>query len=274
MSNEAAKKALSITAKVLTWIVIAITVFMMIFTIVSTIVFDKNDRSLFGLRFYIVLSDSMSPSEKNADDEVHFYAGDIVLIGEVDDATALQPGDVIAFISHNSDSFGETVTHMIREVRKSADGRVLGYVTYGTNTGAIDEALVEPEYVLGSYSGRLPGLGYFFQFLKSTPGYIVCILIPFLILILYNGANVIKLFRRYKKEQMAVMEAERAEIAKEREESAKMLLELQALKEQLAKQAQGESPAPAPEAPKSEENSESKEEIPAETEASTEENNN
>ena len=244
MSKETAKKALGIASKVLTWIIIAVTVFMMIFTIFSTLTFDRNDRNLFGIRFYIVLTDSMSPSENNKDDDVHFNAGDIVLIKNVKDAKALQPGEVIAFVSQNSDSFGETITHMIREVRTTEEGNVIGYVTYGTNTGTDDEALVEPEYVLGTYAGKLPKVGHFFSFLKTTPGYIVCILVPFLLLILWQGVNVVRLFKQYKREQMADMEAERAQLAKEREESARMMRELQALREQLAQQT-GEMETPA-----------------------------
>ena len=74
------------------------------------------------------------------------------------------------------------------------------------------------------------------MFLKTPQGYIVCIFIPFLLLILYQGINCIKLFRRYKKEQMEEMETERAQIEKEREESAKMMEELMALKAQLEEQ--------------------------------------
>lgn len=243
MSNETAKKALGIASKVLSWIVIAVTVFMMIFTIFSTLTFGRNDRNLFGIRFYIVLTDSMSPSENNKDDDVHFNAGDIVLIKNVKDATALEPGDVIAFISQNSVSFGETVTHMIRERRETTDGKFLGYVTYGTNTGTDDEALVEPEYVLGTYTGKLPAVGHFFSFLKTTPGYIICILVPFLILILWQGVNTVRLFKQYKGEQMADMQAEREQIAMEREESARMMRELQALKEQLAQRTGANSTA-------------------------------
>ena len=234
MSTVTAKKALGIITKVLTWILIAITAFMMVFTIFSVLTFDRNDRNLFGIRFYVVLSDSMSPSENNKDDKVHFNAGDIVLIKNVDNASDLQPGDVIAFISQNSASYGETVTHRIRERRTTPTGKLIGYVTYGTNTGTNDEALVEPEFVLGVYAGKLPSVGRFFQFLKTTPGYIVCILVPFLLLILWQGVNTVKLFKRYKQEQMADMQAERDQIAKEREESAAMLRELQALREQLA----------------------------------------
>ena len=226
-------KILNIILKVVTGILIAFTVFIMLFTVISVTTLDRNDRNLFGLRFYIVQTDSMSPSENNAHLDVHFNAGDIILIKNVKDPTALKSGDIIAFISANKASYGETVTHMIREPRYDARGGLLGYVTYGTNTNTDDDALVEPEYVIGAYAGKLPGVGHFFAFVKSTPGYICCILIPFLLLILYNGADVIRLFRKYKKEQTAILDAEKAEIAAERARNEEMLRELMELKSQL-----------------------------------------
>ena len=177
----------------------------------------------------------MSPSENNKDMDVHFNAGDIVIVSRVDDPKALEPGDIISFMSMNSDSIGETITHMIREVKKTEDGVVIGYVTFGTNTGVDDEAIVEPSYVLGKYVGKLPVIGQFFAFVKSTPGYIICILVPFLLLILYNGVNVIRLFRRYRREQLADLEAEREELRAERAENQRMMEELLALKAQLEK---------------------------------------
>ena len=242
---DTTKKYFNIALKVVTWLLVAFTVFMMIFTVVTLTTVDKNNRSIFGVKFYIVQTDSMSLSENNKEMDVHFNAGDIVIIKNVKDTRSLQVGDVIAFMSTNSVSYGETVTHMIREVKKTEDGKVLGYVTYGTNTGTDDEALVEPEYVLGVYSGKLPGVGRFFAFVKSTPGYIVCILVPFLLLILYNGVNVIRLFRKYKREQMDAMQAERDKIDTERAENHRMMQELLALKAQLEKKEGGEVTSPA-----------------------------
>ena len=239
------KKVMNIALKVVTWLLVAFTVFMMIFTVLTVTTVDRNDRSIFGIKFYIVQTDSMSLSENNKNMDVHFNAGDIVIIKNVKDPRNLQAEEIIAFMSTNSVSYGETVTHMIREVKKTEDGRVLGYVTYGTNTGTNDEALVEPEFVLGAYSGKLPGVGKFFAFVKSTPGYIVCILVPFLLLILYNGVNVIRLFRRYKREQMEEMQAEKNKIDAERAENQRMMQELLALKAQLDKKDGGEGTPPA-----------------------------
>ena len=243
--NSVIKKILNIFIKAVACLLVAFTIFMMIFTIVSVNTVGRNDRDIFGMRFYIVKTDSMSPSENNKDMDVHFSAGDIVIIKNVKDPKALEAGDIIAFMSMNKVSYGETVTHMIREVKTTADGRVLGYVTYGTNTGTNDEALVEPEYVIGQYSGKLQGVGNFFAFVKSTPGYIICVLVPFLLLILYNGVNVIRLFRKYKREQMEEMQAERDKIEAERVEAQRMMQEILELKAQLDKKNSSPEESPA-----------------------------
>ena len=88
--------------------------------------------------------------------------------------------------------------------------------------------------MLGKYKTKLPGVGKFFQFLKTTPGYIVCILLPFLLLILMQGLHCIQLFRRYKAEQTAELRQQQEQLEKERAEAQKMLSELSALKQQLA----------------------------------------
>lgn len=88
-------------------------------------------------------------------------------------------------------------------------------------------------YVLGKMEKCVPKIGTFFQFLKTPQGYLVCIFIPFMLLIVYQGLNCIKLFRRYKQEQMEEIEREKTKIEIERVENAKMIAELQDLKRQL-----------------------------------------
>ena len=229
------KKILNISIKVITWALALFTVFMMVFTIVSVTTLDRNDRSIFGMKLYIVQTDSMSRSENNKDMKVHFNAGDIIIVKEAENRTALKAGDIISFMSTNSSSYGETVTHMIREVKYDENGKLLGYVTFGTNTNTDDEALVEPEYILGVYWGKIPGAGNFFAFVRTTPGYIICILVPLLILILYNCINIIRLFCKYRREQLKEMQAERDKIDEERAENQRMMQELLALKAQLEK---------------------------------------
>ncbi len=217
------KKVLRIFKTALVWLVVLLAVSMMVFTVISVTTFNRNDRSLFGFKLYIVNSDSMAATD--------FNAGDLILVKEVDPST-LKAGDIITFMSQDTDSFGETVTHKIRKLTTDAEGNP-GFITYGTTTDTDDETIVTYPYVLGQYKSHVPRLGTFFNFLKTTPGYFVCIFVPFMLIILYEGVKFFNLFRRYKKEQMEEMQAERDKIEAEKIENAKMLEELRALKAQL-----------------------------------------
>ena len=224
------KKILNIVKQILVWLVVLLAICMMIFTVISVTTFNRNDRSLFGYKAYVVTSDSMSKTD--------FDAGDLILAKEVDPAT-IKEGDIITYMSQNPESFGETITHKVRSLTTDANGNP-GFITYGTTTDTDDATIVTYPYVLGKYEKAVPNVGSFFSFLKTTQGYFVCIFIPFMLLILYQGLNCIRLFRRYKQEQMQEMETERAKIEAERAESAKMMEELLALKAQLENQKNGE----------------------------------
>ena len=217
------KKALSIIKTTFVWLMVLLAVMMMIFTVISCTTFNRNDRSLFGYKMYIVNTDSMAATD--------FNAGSLILVKEIAPST-LKEGDIITFMSQDTDSFGETITHKIRKVTTDAEGNP-GFVTYGTTTNVDDETIVTYPYVLGRYESHIPGLGTFFNFLKTTPGYFVCIFTPFMLIIVYEGVKFFNLFRRYKKEQMEEMQAERDKIEAEKLENAKMLEELRALKAQL-----------------------------------------
>lgn len=220
------KKTLQIAKKAVVWLVVAIAVCMMLFTVVSVLTFNRSNRSLFGCRAFIVLSDSMSKTD--------FSAGDLVLVKQVDPIT-LRPEDIIAYTSQNPSNFGETVTHKIRSLTTTSDGQP-GFITYGTTTDTDDESIVTYPYVLGKYQTHFAGVGTFFQFLKTPLGYVLCILTPFLILIGMEVRRCILLFRQYREEQKAELQAERDQLAAERAETQRMIQELQQMKEQLAPQ--------------------------------------
>lgn len=217
------KKVFNIIKTTLIWLLVLLAVSMMIFTVVSVTTFNRNDRSLFGYKMYIVNSDSMAATD--------FDAGSLILVKEVDPET-LKEGDIITFMSQNTESFGETVTHKIRKITTDAEGK-RGFITYGTTTDTNDATIVTYPYVLGKYEKHIPGLGTFFNFLKTTQGYFICIFTPFMLIIIYEAVRFFNLFRRYKQEQMEEMRLEKEKIEAEKEENAKMLEELKALKEQI-----------------------------------------
>lgn len=230
------KKTWEIISNVLVWLLVIVAVGMMVFTIVSVNTFNRSDRNIFGYKAYIVLSDSMSATD--------FDAGDLILAKQVDPWT-LQPGDIIAFTSQDTESYGQTITHKIRSLTTDANGNP-GFITYGTTTGVDDAQVVTYPFIQGKYQFALPGVGTFFQFLKTTQGYIVCILIPFLLLILYQGLNCVKIFKMYKAEQMAELQAEKDALEAQRKQSEEMMAQLLAIQQQMALQNQQKPAADAP----------------------------
>ncbi len=217
-------KVLNVIKNVFTWLLVAAAVCMMVFTVVSVTTFDRNDRALFGYKAFICRSDSMKATD--------FASGDLVFVKEVS-PTTIKEGDIISYRSEDPDTFGETFTHKVRSLTTDEDGQPC-FITYGTTTGVDDELPVKYMQVQGRYAFDIPKIGTFFTFLKTTPGYFICIFLPFMLLILMQGLNTVKLFRKYKNEQMEELQTERAKIEEERKRSMEMMKELQALKEQFA----------------------------------------
>ena len=183
------KRVLGIIKSILVWIFVIFAVSMTIFTVISVNTFNRNDRSILGYKAYIVNTDSMSKTD--------FKAGDLILVKETDPST-LKAGDIITYMSQNSESFGETITHKIRKVTTDSRGNP-GFITYSTTTDQDDDTIVTYMYVLGKYEKTIPDIGTFFNFMKTPQGYILCIFVPFMLLIIYQAVNFVMVFRRYKR---------------------------------------------------------------------------
>lgn len=205
-----AKKALKITGNVLTVAVAILVVIMTVLTVFSMVFNRDGTASVFGVQAYVVQSDSMTPE---------FAAGDVIFSEEVN-PEELVAGDIITFISRDSASYGQTITHCIREV--TTHNGELAFITYGIATGVDDGTPAVASDVLGRYTFRIAGLGSFFEFLKSVPGYIVCILLPFLVIIGLQVANIVSAVRAARAEKVAAAAAERSRVEALEEEVARL----------------------------------------------------
>ena len=183
------KKALSIAGRVLTILLLIFAVFVMVFTVISVSTVGKADADFLGFKPNIVLSDSMQDT---------FAVGDLEVSRKVD-PESLAAGDIITFRSIDPANYGSVITHKIREITHYEGG--LAFVTYGTTTGVDDAYPVPADKVLGKYVFRLPKMGYFFEFLRTTAGYVTVILLPFLVLIGLQLFRFVRLARQYKAEQ-------------------------------------------------------------------------
>lgn len=188
MNKKKAKKVLSVIKDVFSWIIIVGALLCTVFTVVLVSTSNQNGYEIFGHKFYIARTDSMSATD--------FSAGDLVICKSVD-VNTLQEGDIITFVSKSVKSYGQTVTHKIRRITKDVNGD-RAFVTYGTTTDTDDDALATE--VLGKYTGKIKGVGNFIVFSKKPIGYILLIFLPFSILITFQTINCVKLLKENEKD--------------------------------------------------------------------------
>ena len=222
-NNKAKLPVAGVIRRTVTIILFAVTVVVMVFTVFSVMNINNDaSKGVFGYRFYIVVSGSMW-------DE--FQPGDVIAARQTDTGL-LGPSDIITFRSIDPERYDEIVTHKIRE-KITYEGKP-AFITYGTATNVDDEYPALAEKVVGVYAFRLPKAGYVFQFLKTPAGYFSIIFTPFLLIILFEGLRFFSLLKKYKKEQMTEIEAQKAEVAEERKRAEDMLKEIAELKAQLS----------------------------------------
>ena len=221
------KKVINVFKTIVSCLIVIVALFAIVFSIISASAVGNNKRSLFGYKFFIVLSDSMSATD--------FSAGDMIVVKEVD-VNDLEKDDIITFYSMDSKSVGEIITHKIREVIEK-DGVLIGFKTFGTTTNTDDESLVEPPYVIGQYQFNIPKMGYFIEFMKKPVSYIFFVALPFAIIIGYEVYKCIKIINEIKKEKLSIETEKREQLLEEeRLKNEQMQKEIEELKKRLSEE--------------------------------------
>ena len=174
--------------------------------LVNSFIHPDEIPSFFGWKPFIVLSGSM---------ETEIDAGDVAVVRETDTAS-LKKGDIIAFKS------GEIViTHRIYDIiQEEGETR---YITKGDNNNAEDNGYVLPEQIEGVYQFKISRLGNLAMFIQTPIGMIVCLSVPFIILVLVQIVDS-KRNQKYIKEKgnkQKIMEEEIEKLKKENEELMK-----------------------------------------------------
>lgn len=129
-----------------------------------------------------------------------------LLVSRQTEITAVEPGDIVCFLTENAQIYGSVVTHRVVEICTGADGAVL-LQTKGDANLVADGYLVEQENLIGKvvwYSGGSSVLATAFSFLTDKVGFLGCIVFPCLILATFVlrscVANIQEELRRAKEE--------------------------------------------------------------------------
>lgn len=218
--------------KVLNTVVNAILVFAIALAAVCTYVSFVSTSgngvpSIFGIRVFSIQTESMYPT---------LLPGDLIFDTAVKEPEDLRVGDVITYWTVIN---GERVlnTHRIHEIYDG--GGYLIYATKGDNNTIADPLTVHESEVVGKYSFRVGGLGKVFDYLQTSVGFLIVIVIPVFIFFLFH---LIQFFRvlfayqnvknRIKYEQERGTAEDLIEKEKQQQEDAKAKLEAE-MREQL-----------------------------------------
>ncbi len=199
MSTE--KQKTSVGHRVLTIVGIVLCVILIPMLIINCTLIVKSftnpDKvpSMFGVAPMIVLTDSMYPD---------IQSGDLVFCKTVD-AEDVKEGDIIAFFDPAVSRTQSVVTHRVESIDRTGG---LEFITKGDANNTADNMPVPAKNLVGLYFGKIKGAGNIAMFMQSTTGFIICVLLPILLFVLYDFLR----RKMYEKESANDTEALKAEL--------------------------------------------------------------
>ena len=134
---------------------------------------------------YTIVSPSMVPN---------INVLDVIITTRVSDPAKIKVGDVITFNSTDYRSSGVTVTHRVKKIEKTSDGKYL-FTTKGDANNTEDATRQPFSSIYGKVLLRLPKLGYIQYILSTVLGWLLLIIIPTVLII---GADIIKIINTIK----------------------------------------------------------------------------
>ncbi len=129
--------------------------------------------TVLGLRVFSIQTDSMYPT---------LNPGDLIIDKAVKDSSQLQVGDIITYWTVIN---GERVlnTHRISQIYDG--GGHLIFETKGDNNSISDSLTVHESEVVGIYSSRIAGVGKVFDYLQTSTGFLIVVVVPVFLFFLY-----------------------------------------------------------------------------------------
>lgn len=202
MSSENKKKALTLLGAALCVILIPILVINLTL-IIKSYTNTEEVPTLGGYCPLIVLTGSMEPE---------ISSGDMIICHTIE-PSEVKTGDVISFFDPEGNGLS-VVTHRVVEIVQ--ENGSLSFRTKGDANNVEDKAPVPAENLVGIYQTRIRGAGNLAMFMQSTPGFVVCVGLPLLCMVVYDLLR----RRRYEKSKKEDTDALLAELEMLRKEKA------------------------------------------------------
>ncbi|MBE6967634.1 MAG: signal peptidase I [Ruminococcaceae bacterium] len=142
--------------------------------------------SIFGIRIFSIQTESMYPA---------LMPGDLIFDTAVKDPGELRVDDIITYWTVIN---GERVlnTHRIEEIYDG--GGYLIFSTKGDNNTTADPLTVHESEVVGKYSFRVGGLGKVFDYLQTSTGFLIVIVVPVFLFFLFHLVQFFRVLFEYQ----------------------------------------------------------------------------
>lgn len=143
--------------------------------IFATLSLNNDNMTLFGCRFYYVLTGSMEPD---------IAEGSFIVVKQTK-AEELSVGDVISFYSDDPDIEGKINTHAIYSIEQDENGKEY-FVTRGSANPAPDDYPVYAEDIRGKVVWDSLAAGKIFKVLSNRTVSFCLTVLPIAIIVLIN----------------------------------------------------------------------------------------
>lgn len=200
------KKAFGIFGDVILVLLILLALSGIIYSFSKSTSHGYSIPKIFGKWMSVVQTESMDTGEKGC-----IKAGDLVFGDSNTSYSDLKVGDIVFFLNDKVlDKDGNQTTivvvHRIYEEIIDIHGTVLGYRTKGDANPYVDQdngvdALTEANYV-GTYTGKVGGFGKVINFLTSSLGFGLCIVLPIFLYLIWQVIKLVQVIMHNKKVDM------------------------------------------------------------------------
>lgn len=216
LPNTKVKKVLGVVANAFTVIICVFAVLIAISTIMSK---NKGYVNILGNAYYSVATGSMEGDRKDS-----FSQGDVIrvkILKEEQKAT-LKEDQVITFIDQDLrvDNQPQINTHRIVGIETPPDGKVY-YRTKGDAYPEADRVLRATDEVIGVVRGKANGIGKALLWMQTKDGFLVCVVVPTAIIMIYCFVMVILNVIAYNKKKI-MLSTEEKQSERESELEAKL----------------------------------------------------
>ena len=161
--------------------VLATVVILVAFVVLLRTVFTPAGEipTIMGYGFMRTLTGSMEPAIP-----VHSF-----IVVDTDNSQAYQVGDIITFHSSDDVLEGSLNTHRIAAIDEINGMR--SFTTKGDNNDVADSHIISDGDIVGKYVFALPQMGKVMDFLSSSMGFLIVIVLPMLLFFIYQVYHLI-----------------------------------------------------------------------------------